>query len=210
MNNIDQFEQQQAETFSSLSAIEADCWQRIVRGSVNLKDDFHQPVTGTICSAGVNLRTVVLRKAWPHTKQLSFHTDTRSGKMNDLKSNSGITWLFYSHAQRVQIRLGGVAHVHTDDALVQTAWDNTKLTSRKTYLTAMAPGSVSAVPTDGINIDFTKRDPDTGESGEGRKNFAVVVTHVNWMEWLWLNHKGHRRAVFQYNGIEYISQWLIP
>jgi pyridoxamine 5'-phosphate oxidase len=210
MGNIEKFEQQQSTIFSSLAAIEADCWQRIAKGSVQLKDDFHQPVTGTLCNAGVNLRTVVLRKVWPDKKQLSFHTDIRSGKMNDLKKNPAITWLFYSLAQRVQIRLGGIAHIHTDTALAIAAWANTKLSSRKTYLLSFAPGTSSNVPTDGISSDLANRDPNAAESEEGRKHFAVVVTDVNWMEWLWLNHKGHRRALFQYKGTECSSEWLVP
>jgi pyridoxamine 5'-phosphate oxidase len=210
MESIEKFEQQQSATFSRLAAIEADCWQRIVKGSVNFKDDFHQPVTGTVCSRGINLRTVVLRKVWPDKKQLSFHTDIRSGKLNDLKNNPAISWLFYSHSQRVQIRMGGIAHIHTDSELATTAWANTKLASRKNYLTTMPPGTASLVPTDGISIDFANRDPDAAESEMGRKHFAVVATDVNWMEWLWLNHKGHRRALFQYNGTDVKSNWLIP
>jgi pyridoxamine 5'-phosphate oxidase len=210
MGNIEKFEQQQEENFSNLAAIEADCWQRILKGSINFRDDFHQPVTGTLCNAGINLRTVVLRKVWPDKEQLSFHTDIRSGKMNDLKNNPAITWLFYSHAQRVQIRLGGIAHIHTDTALAETAWANTKLSSRKNYLTSLAPGTPSHVPTDGISIYLANRDPDAIESEEGRKHFAVVITDVNWMEWLWLNHKGHRRAQFQYRETGCSSEWLIP
>ncbi len=210
MSNLENFEQQQAESFSSLAAIENDCWHRIVKGSIHFKDDFHQPVTGTVCAAGVNLRTVVLRKVWPEKKQLSFHTDTRSGKMNDLTSNPALTWLFYSHAQRVQIRLGGLASIHVNTELSQAAWINTKPASRKTYLTAFAPGTPSPLPTDGISNQFAERDPSAIESEEGRKHFAVVVTDVKWMEWLWLNHRGHRRALFQYIGTEFSSQWLIP
>ena len=186
MSNIDKFEQQQLEIFSSLDAIEADCWQRIVKGSVHFKDDFHQPVTGTLSSAGINLRTVVLRKVWPDKKQLSFHTDIRSGKLNDLNNNPTVTWLFYSHQQRIQIRLAGTAHVHTVTALAQTAWENTKPSSRKTYLPTMAPGAISSVPTDGISSDLANRDPGAEESEKGRQHFAVLVTDVHWMEWLWL------------------------
>jgi 3-hydroxyisobutyrate dehydrogenase len=210
MDGIEKYEKQQEEVFSNLAAIEADCWQRIVKGSIDFKDDFHQPVVGSICSAGINLRTVVLRKVWPQKKELSFHTDIRSGKMNDLKINPAITWLFYSHAQRVQIRLGGLAFIHTYTELANDAWTNTKLSSRKTYLTSLAPGSLSDVPTDGISTDFENKYPNAAESEVGRKHFAVVVTSVNWMEWLWLNHKGHRRARFGYNGAGFTGEWLIP
>jgi hypothetical protein len=50
-----------------------------------------------------------------------------------------------------------------------------------------------------------------GRQEIGRKNFGIVVTKVNWVEWLWLSSEGHKRAKFTYDtpsGFE--ANWLIP
>ena len=49
------------------------------------------------------------------------------------------------------------------------------------------------------------------QSEEGRKNFGVVTTKIKWMEWLWLNSSGHRRANFVYDEAgAFTANWLVP
>ena len=74
----------------NLEGIEKDCWVRLLNGCLRYKDPLHNPVVANINSEGVNMRTVVLRKVSQNQKQLSFHTDIRSGKWNGLLSNESI------------------------------------------------------------------------------------------------------------------------
>lgn len=194
-----------------LAALEKDCWLRLLNASLHYKDPLHNPVVANVSAQGINQRTVVLRKVDTEKKQLSFHTDIRSGKWNQLQINPAISWLFYNPAGRMQIRLSGMAALHQDDAITEEAWHNSTLSSRKIYLGEHGPSSIAASPVSGLPAAFESTDPTASQSEAGRKNFGIVTTKINWMEWLWLNSKGHRRASFNYNPDDsFTASWLVP
>lgn len=194
-----------------LESLQKDCWNRLLNGSLRYKDPMHNPVVGNINAHGVNLRTVVLRKVLPVKKQLAFHTDIRSGKWHDLELQNNISYLFYDAPVRIQIRLSGPSTLHQNDAIADEAWAATKMSSRKVYMGEIGPSAVTESPISGLSLQLETNDPTAEESMEGRKNFGVIITTVNWMEWLWLNSKGHRRAVFTVNEDETnTANWLIP
>jgi pyridoxamine 5'-phosphate oxidase len=204
------FREQEAK-FSTLDHIEKDCWEQLQRGALSSKSDFHQPVIGTISDGACSLRTVVLRKTVIAEKQLVFHTDTRSGKISDLAINNTVTWLFYSQRHRIQIRVKAKALVLIDTPIVREIWLKTPERSAKSYMTTLAPGTIAAVATSGLPNEFALREPNKAEMNAAVGNFAVVVTQVEWMEWLWLNKSGHRRTQFVYNAdLTFKGDWLVP
>lgn len=194
-----------------LAALEKDCWLRLLNASLHYKDPLHNPVVANVNDQGINQRTVVLRKVDTEKKELSFHTDVRSGKWTELKKNPAVSWLFYNPAGRIQIRLSGAAVLHHNDIVAENAWQNSTLSSRKIYLGQNGPSSLSANPVSGLPPAFESADPTPEQSEAGRKNFGVVTTKISWMEWLWLNSKGHRRASFKYHpGGQFDTTWLVP
>ena len=194
-----------------LPALEKDCWLRLFNASLHYKDPLHNPVVANVGAKGINQRTVVLRKVDTEKKQLSFHTDTRSGKWQELQIDPAVSWLFYNPAGRMQIRLGGVASLHHDDNIANTAWQNSTMSSRKIYLGENGPSSIAESPVSGLPAAFESANPTAAESEAGRKNFGIVTTQINWMEWLWLNSKGHRRASFTYDSDNrFDATWLVP
>ncbi|MBC7508856.1 MAG: pyridoxamine 5'-phosphate oxidase family protein [Ferruginibacter sp.] len=195
----------------NLEGLQKDCWNRLLNGSLRYKDAFHTVAVGNLNQHGINLRTVVLRKVWAAKKQLAFYSDTRSGKWVDLQHQNKVSFLFYDAPANLQIRLSGTATLHQTDAVADEAWADTRMGSRKVYLATPGPSTIIPIPASGIPVALETMDSTPEESIEGRKNFGVVVTNVNWMEWLWLNSKGHRRAVFKNSADGTISQdWLIP
>ncbi len=195
----------------SLEGLEKDAWLRLLNGSFKYKDVLHNPVVANVNQHGVNIRTVVLRKVNITKKQLVFHTDVRSGKWNDLQQQNNISWLFYDAPGKIQIRLSGTATLHQDDAVAEEAWTTSTMSSRKIYLVETGPSTIAASPVSGLPAAFEANDPTPEESLAGRKNFGVVITTVTWMEWLWLNSKGHRRAGFTYaKDGNFKADWLIP
>jgi len=160
---------------------------------------------------GVNIRTVVLRKVDIEKKELAFHTDIRSGKWEELKVNNANSWIFYDPAGKMQIRLSGTATLHHDDAVANKAWHKSTMSSRKIYSGQHGPSSLSALPVSGLPEEFETAHPSLEQSEVGRKNFGIVITEINWMEWLWLNSAGHRRASFRYNKDRTCTaNWLVP
>lgn len=195
----------------TLSDIEKDCWARLLNGSLRAKDALHSPTVANVYEQAVSMRTVVLRHTNTLTKQLTFHTDIRAGKCSQIAQQPRLSWLFYDAHSRVQMRLSGQATIHNNDALAEAAWAKSTANSRKIYMGSHAPSLPSPIPTSGVPTPFESADPTLAESEAGRKNFAIIITTIDWLEWLWLSSKGHRRARFQYKQAQLVEQsWLVP
>lgn len=192
----------------SLDELENDCWIQLLNGAIKSRSPFHTPCVATLKDGALSIRTVVLRKAFPLLKELQFHTDIRSSKWKELQNNDSISALFYDATTRVQIRVMGKAILHFNDVIASEAWQKTTLSSRRCYLTQASPSSFSAIPTSGLTENIEQEKFTLAESEAGAKYFGIVSIQVESMEWLWLNHAGHRRAFFDY--INNNNSWMIP
>ena len=126
----------------------------------------------------------------------------------ELLNNDSIGALFYDPSTRVQIRINGKAILHFNNEMTSEAWQKTTLSSRRCYLTQASPSSFSAIPTSGLTENIEQEKFTLAESEAGAKYFGIVSIQVESMEWLWLNHAGHRRAFFDY--INNNNSWMIP
>ncbi|MEM0983490.1 MAG: pyridoxamine 5'-phosphate oxidase family protein [Planctomycetota bacterium] len=195
----------------SLETILDDCWADLVRGKADRKHAYHLPVIATVDPDGLPAaRTVVLRAADRDAGELRFHTDARSPKLKHLGARPTVLWHFYDKGSKRQLRVRSIATIHTDDALADEAWANTRLMSRRCYLAPAPPSTESDTPTPNLPTEFESRDPTKEESEAGRANFAVVTTRVDEIDWLWLRHQGHLRARFTRTDGGYTSTWLEP
>ena len=196
----------------TLEELETDCWRRLFYGARSSREPMHYMSVASYGESGISLRTVVLRAADPHGKTLRFHTDTRSGKFRELQADPRVSVLCYDNPQKMQIRMTGIATLHTDDALAEECWQKTALHSRRCYLAEAAPSSPSDVPTTGLPEHLRFQNPEPEESEMGRKHFAVVMIRMHSLDWLYLHAHGHRRAHFTYadNGVLQTKQWLHP
>lgn len=191
-----------------LPELEQDCWDRLVSGAVKSRTPFHTPSIATLHQGEVNLRAVVLRKTLATERELRFHTDIRSPKWQELSQNPSISALFYDAIDRIQLRVKGKAVLHHTNEITAEAWQKTSLSSRKCYLTRFSPSSFSEESTSGLTDDIEHENFTLAESESGYSNFGIVSIHVQSIDWLWLNHAGHRRAFFDYEKGSF--QWMIP
>lgn len=192
----------------SLTDLEKDTWNRLVNGAVKSRDPLHTPCVATHSGNDISLRTVVLRKAIAETKELRFHTDTRSKKWQELVINPSISALFYDAADRIQIRVKGRAELQFNNDIIAAAWLKTSLSSRRCYLTNFDPSSFTDNPTSGLPDHIEQENFTLEESEMGYQNFGIVVIQVQNIDWLWLHHAGHRRAYFDY--VSGTFSWMIP
>ena len=192
----------------SLNELEQDCWNRLVTGAIKSRNPFHTPSVATLSKGEVSMRTVVLRKALPLERELRFHTDVRSIKWDDLLINPGISALFYDADERIQLRIKGKAVLHHVNDITAKAWETTTLSSRKCYLTLHNPSSFTDSSTSGLSEDIEQEKFTLLESEAGFTNFGIVSIQVQSIDWLWLNHAGHRRAFIDYTDGSF--QWMIP
>ena len=194
-----------------LPALEKDCWHRLVNGAVQGRNPMHNAVVANMGQAGINMRTVVLRKASPIEKRLTFYTDIRSGKWNEIEQQNLVSWLLYDANARIQIRASGLATLHQTDELADLAWNSSSVLNRKNYLSVLVPSAATLNPESGLTATMETEEITLTQSEEGRKNFGVITTQIKWMEWLWLNGSGHRRANFVYDEAgAFTGNWLVP
>lgn len=181
------------------------CWGKLLYGSLITSNAYHTGVVGTQLNGTVNLRTVVLRAVKPDEKQVIFYTDIRSAKMNDLKINPELSWLFYDGEDKTQVRAAGNAIIHHQDELAAEHWGKVGENGRKSYMAIPGPSTGIDHPADGL--EHLKED---NTADDGYNNFAVIITRVNYIEWLSLKDSGHRRAEFRLIDNSWKGQWLTP
>ena len=171
------------------------------RGVADRRSAFRVPTLASVNAAGhPSLRTVVLRGFDPATRGVTIHTDRRSPKIHEIRNNPSVALHVYDQSASIQLRLDAIAEIHVDDALAQKAWAHTAAMSRLTYAVESPPGTPVPAPPDAVE------DTDTGAA-----NFAVLHIIFYRLEWLWLNHAGHRRAAFTWDAAgECHATWLAP
>ena len=148
--------------------------------------DYHLFTIATVNDKTPEIRTVVLRDFNIKKYQISFHTDARSPKYSQVKSNPAISALFYSTQKRTQLRLHGNATICKDQNLLNTLWSNLNKDSRECYQGEVPPSG---------NIPKTKIINDTSSEMSGFENFSRVSIEISTIEILRLHHLGHKRLL---------------
>lgn len=186
-------------------------WKHLDLGTLDRKHPFHAPVFGTVAAGcAPSLRVVVLRRFWRRPPRLAFHTHTGAPKIEQIKVNPNIYWLFYHSEEKLQIRIQGKAEIHTDDDLAEEQWQATAPFSRRCYI-GEAPTTISKKPTSGLPEEIQDREPTREESERGRAGFAVISTKIKMIDCLELDFQGNRRSLFVWNeNGELERKWLTP
>ena len=156
---------------------------------------FHQFVISTSVDNIPEQRTVVLRQWVLKRRSIIFHTDIRSPKVEQLKSNNNCSVLFYSKPDKMQLRFKCTAHVHYKDRLSDYLYSQTSDSQRECYSYSKAP-SIECLETTKEewlhqSQAITEVDP--------YENFAACVCNFNELELLYLSYKGHTRVLYQWD-----------
>jgi hypothetical protein len=185
----------------ALEAALAEAFGLLARGVADRRCALHTPTLATLGADGApNLRTVVLRGFDPATRLLRIHTDRRSAKAAELAADPRAMLHGYDAVAQVQIRIGGRAMLHLDDAVADAAWAGSREMSRMCYAAPHAPGTPVAAP---------PAAPD--DAVAGRANFAAVTLRADTLDWLHLAQAGHRRARFAWDAAGGLAAtWLAP
>ncbi len=183
---------------ASLKSIFIQIWIDLEHGAIRAKHPFHTPALANQGDSGPDVRTVVLRATDAKERVLVCHTDLRSPKVQGLRSNAAVAWLFYDQERKTQLRVKGRVDVHHDDEVARMRWSKSTENSRQCYHVAKSPGTVTEDPVMGPPLE------------QGFENFAVVKCRVDSIDWLYLQHEGHMRARFEWQGDRWKSTWLAP
>jgi pyridoxamine 5'-phosphate oxidase len=177
----------------------------LARGVADRRASCHTPTIATIGTDGrPRLRIVVLRAFDPAQVILRFNTDTRSEKWAELQRDPRISLHAYDPGAKVQLRIDGLASLHRDDEMAQASWDASRSFSRACYGVLPGPGSAMEAG-DAFTLPAS---PDEIEAG--RAFFGTVRIKAHSIEWLYLAHAGHRRALFAPGEGGWRGRWLTP
>ena len=188
-----------------------DIKRNLTRGVKDRKHTFHTPVFCNVDNENsIESRVVVLRQFDSPNMVLNFHTDFRSPKILGLQQNNNSLLVFYDHKLKIQLRIKTTSIINNQNKVTQEMWDQTKLFSRKCYLTEKAPSSSTNLPEDGIDENLGGREPTLEESERGYKNFTVVQNQIQQIDWLYLAASGHRRLKIILEKQIPSFQWIIP
>ena len=194
-----------------LMNVESSCWQMLSDAVSDRKHPMRTMVVGSVSGTMAQIRTIVLRKVEKETRKIYFHTDIRSSKIEDIQSTGQLSWLAYDPAQRTQIRLCGATILHHGDAIAKAQWNLTQHHSRRNYLLPEGPGKIHSVDFKSVEQQLSDFSYTLEESEEGFKNFVVVETTVEKLDWYYAHHTGNRRAGFTYDKGSIIhADWLTP
>ena len=186
-------------------------WKLLDLGKRDTNSPFHQAYLATHNENFPSIRTIVLRNVNLKDKALSFHTDYRSNKINEIVKNDKISILFYDHDKKIQIKCSGKALINNKNENSNESWVNTMPFSKKCYIVDKPPGSLSDQPTSGFKKEYEIDMPDEEILNYGYENFTLVKMEILEIEWLYLYRYGHRRAKFSINNKELEKKvWLTP
>lgn len=191
----------------TLEAVLQQVWAGLSEGAARRQSLFHQGVFASVSEHGPEARYVVLRRADAERGVLSFHTDIRSPKCEQLSRNARASWCFLGEGE--QLRCAGHATVHMGGQVVDEAWQRTGAFGRRCYLAEGAPGAQLDSPGSGLSDDLLARPPSLEAGEPGRAHFAVVEFSLERIDWLHLAHSGHRRAVFERSD-GWRGRWVQP
>ena len=196
--------------YNDLDKVYSKIWNLLNSGLLKSNSSFHTPVF--ICGKENDFdgRVVVLRGIDEKMKKIWFHSDIRSNKIKILKSNPEATLLFYDKNEKIQLRICGNTKINYQNHISENSWKKTPHMSRQCYLGENPPGSNSATATSGLTEKVDNLKYSIGESEIGYKNFCVIETFIESIEWFYLAAKGHRRALFTFKNNSLEKKWLIP
>lgn len=198
------------QNISTLNEVLKLSWKLLHDGVRDFRNPFHQSTLATINGNNPQARIVILREFSEKDRTLICHCDARSPKVLQIRDNFHVTWLFYDPARWLQLRLSGVASVHTDDSMAESQWEKVNLSHRMNYCAEMAPGSPTEKPTSGLPDLLGRKAPKLFTESGGRKNFAAIVCKFDEMDWLLLRLTGHMRAQFHWKDDRLDASWVIP
>ncbi len=187
-------------------------WKHLDLATLERTHPFHTPVFGTVgngCAPG--LRAVVLRRFWRKPPRLAFHSHIGAPKIEEIKNNHNVSFLFYHPQEKLQLRVCGAAQVHADgDALHEEQWLATGFFSRRAYV-GDAPSQISKHAISGLPAEISDRQPTAEESEAGRANFVVISSTIESIDCLELDFKGNRRSLFKWTKTGAPeTDWLTP
>ncbi|MEH6791903.1 pyridoxamine 5'-phosphate oxidase family protein [Parasphingorhabdus sp.] len=190
-----------------------EAWKLLREGASDRHSPLHTPSVATVTGDGVpSQRVMVMRAVDQPGRLLRFNCDSRGSKVAEISRKPAVSVLGYHPQAKVQLRLSGTGRIQSSGPEADSAWEQASLYGQRCYLADPAPGSPVAAPTSGLDPAMEGVKPTPEQVAPARTHFAILQIAVDKIEWLYLAHSGHRRALFEWNGTanHWHGRWLVP
>lgn len=192
--------------FEDLQTIRTDCGSRLADAAENRRSPMHTPA---VVTSDIDARVMVLRAFDSETWTLRFHTDIRAPKSHVIAADPRMAVLLYDKSAKVQIRARGKGYIVHQGEAAEKAWAAGSNFARRCYL-GDGPGTPGERPTSGLPDRFEGVEPSDDDLVPARENFAVLLVEIEALDWLYLAHTGHVRALFERDGDMWDGRWVSP
>ena len=183
---------------TNVSTILDETWQHLKSAAETETHPWRLGNLATVAKDRPRVRTVVLRDVQTEARELICYTDQRSDKVKEIRAASSVEWVTYDPITRVQIRLRGNATVHSYDERAAQHWNESSHEHRRGYITVSRPGTKAESAVPNLPDYLFDRLPNDEEAQLGYENFAVIVCHIEHLDWLQLRRNGHLAAQFRW------------
>jgi hypothetical protein len=175
-----------------LHEIESAVWRELEAAPARREHGWRVGVLATTDGTMGDARSVVLRDVDTGARTLIVYADSRSPKAAQIQAFPQGTLVLWSAELSWQLRLRVMLGLETTGLAVSSRWARLKMTpGAQDYLSPLPPGTPVARPA-----------PERGS----REHFALLTARIAAIDWLELHADGHRRAMFDERG----PQWLAP
>lgn len=201
----------------SLIQLHHSVWRELAEAAAGEGHPFRFAAFSTVTSRGsgsgelacADVRMVVLRAVDIARRELICYSDVRAAKVSQLRRCGRAAWLFYDSTRMIQIRAFGAADVEADGDRADSAWEAVDGLSVMNYGSACAPGD--SIESPGGATGFARMAVHSAIDRESaRRNFAIISTAIDEMDWLQLGLMGHRRARLNYEAGDTRGHWVQP
>ncbi len=148
------------------------------------------------------VRSVIIRSADAERGAVSFFTDLRSAKVQEMRHEPRVSLIGYDAEAGFQVRLEGRATIDAEGPEKALAWAACRSHTRALFRHPLPSGTPIAAPAEDASGD------DGDSDGEG--HFALVVVSVIRIDWLDISGALHLRAVSQRDGCGWRGGWVTP
>jgi len=146
------------------------------------------------------VRSVILRGADAERGAVSFFTDVRSAKIEEIRHEPRVSLVGYDEEAGFQIRLEGKATIDTEGPEKAAAWAACRSHTRALFQHPLPSGTPSSAPAEAAPADDV----------DGERHFAVIVVSVIRIGWLDISRPLHLHAMFQRDGRDWRGGWVSP
>ena len=176
-------------------------WAALMTGALPGRTPFTVLQLATLGLDGEpKVRSVILRSVDAERGAVSFFTDGRSAKIEEIRRQPRVSLLGYDGDAGFQIRLEGKATINADGPEKAAAWAACRAHTRALFQQPLRSGTSIRAPADAAPADDV----------DGERNFAVIVVSVFRIGWLDISGPLHLHAVFQRDGRDWRGGWVAP